>query len=80
MNFSKNYSKNYDVFEIEGTDFYVEICKDSFEPKNVEVWLCREKYGVKDLMFSIEKSDDFLEIIEANVADHIKDFNECFGE
>lgn len=44
-----------------------------------EVWLCHKDYGVKSLMFGVHnKGQELLDIIEANLSEHIKIYNDLY--
>lgn len=48
-----------------------------------EAWIYRKEFGVKDLMFLVQKKqqtlDEFLEIVEANVEDYGENYDEGYA-
>lgn len=76
MNLYRNLNKSYEEYEVGKTDFMVEICEEPIEKDYIEVWLYRLGYGVKQLMFCIKRTDNYIEIIENNVDDYIKIYEE----
>lgn len=62
-----------EIYEVEDSDFYIEVIQDFTDNRFWDVWLCRQGYGIKKLMFGIERKEDFEEIIEANIEDYMMD-------
>ena len=74
INLYRTLNKTYEQYEVGKTDFIVEICDEPIEKDYIEVWLYHLGYGVKKLMFSIKRTDDYIKIIKNNVLDYIADY------
>lgn len=72
----RNDNKVYEQYEVKDTDFIVEVCDEFPDNNYIEVWLYRQGYGVKQLMFGIEKTRDYKTIIECNIDTYIKIYEE----
>ena len=66
--------KIYEQYKVENTDYIVEVCEE--ENNYIGVWLYKQGYGVKSYMFGIEKCEDYIKIIQANVLEHISFYEE----
>ena len=77
----KKTDKTYEVYKV-SNNYYVEIENTIEDNKKwIEVWLCKENYGIKKYMFGIEKTEDYLDIIERNVFDYMCIYEkECIEE
>lgn len=74
MKLYRDLNKTYEEYEVGTTDFIVEICEEPIDKDFIEVWLYREGYGVKQLMFCIIKSANYIEIIENNIDTYIEKY------
>ena len=74
MKLYRELDKVYEQYEVENTDYIIEICEEPIEKNYIEVWLYRQGYGTKTLMFCIKKENEYLEVIEENVEDYIKQY------
>lgn len=74
----KKENKTYEVYKV-SNNYYIEI-EDTIEDnkKWIEVWLNNENIAMKMFMFGIEKTKDYLDIIESNLEDYIEIYEEEF--
>ena len=68
----KKTKKEIAVYEF-NKNYFVEVF---VEENVVEFWLCRKEYGIKKYMFGLLKDDlkdeqDIIDIINANIKEHI---------
>ena len=77
MNLKKEENNVYEVYKVEGTDYYIEIYQNG---NYLEFWLYKETYGIKIFMIGIEKTSDYLDIMKNNIADYIADYEEEYVE
>ena len=70
----KENDKIYEQYEVANTDFIVEVCEEPFEKEYIEVWLYRQGFGIKMLMFAMKREEDYVDIINANVDEYIEDY------
>lgn len=67
----KKADKTYEVYKV-SNNYYVEIENTIEDNKKwIEVWLYKENTAIKMFMFGIEKTEDYLDIIERNVFDYM---------
>lgn len=73
-------SKVLKTYKIKYTDYFVEIEETIEDNKKwIDVWLCKGNYGIKMYMFGIEKTKNYLDIIDKNVADYITIYDREYG-
>lgn len=71
--------REYSVFEVENSDFVVEITEEAFSNENyVECWLYRKGYGIKELMFGIKNNYEVHDIIQRNLEEYIELYEEKY--
>lgn len=76
MKMYRNLNKCYEQYEVENTDYIVEICEEPIDKDYIEIWLYRQGFGIKHLMFCIKREHDYQEIIENNIDTYIKIYEE----
>lgn len=80
MKLYRNTNKIYEHYRVEPSDYFVEITEHPNYKDYIEVWLYKENYGIKKYMFGIKKTEDYLDIIESNLEDYIKIYEEEYAE
>ena len=74
----KKTDKTYEVYKV-SNNYYVEIENTIEDNKKwIEVWLYKENTAIKMFMFGIEKTEDYLDIIESNLEEYIEIYEEEF--
>lgn len=72
---------NISITTYECGEYMVDIATTS---DSYEAWIYRKEYGVKDLMFGMPQAqqtlDEFLDIVEANIEDYAKGYDEEYAE
>ena len=76
MKIYRNLNKTYEQYEVENTDYIVEICEEPIDKDYIEVWLYRQGFGIKNLMFCIKREHNYQELIENNIDAYIKIYEE----
>lgn len=76
MKLYRNINKVYEHYRVEPTDYFIEITEHPNYKDYIEVWLYKENYSIKTYMFGINKTKNYLEVIESNLEEYIKTYEE----